>query len=222
MPTVAPSGAGDQPAVEKRDGGTVIKGGNVAANSPMSKTISEAELADDQGGPLGSKVIASDGAGTQYTDKHGIKDAIGTAVTDGVTQLGYQANAQEWVVQGGNVTTTLGGVAYTDLIGGAADIEGANPNRDSTYQLEKGVQYGVVDIDILAAPASGYQSWVTKSGNTGVPFDYVRPSGAGDVAASGSDGAANTTRSVPGELTYMFGGKLPTGVQYKAKDSYES
>jgi hypothetical protein len=36
------------------------------------------------------------------------------------------------------------------------------------------------------------------------------------------DDAATPTRSVPGELTYMFGAKMPLSTSYKAKNSYES
>jgi hypothetical protein len=223
MPTVAPTGNGDQAAVENRNAGTVIKGGNAAADSPLQNTIAVSELADDQGTPLGSKVIASDGAGTQYTDKHGIQDAVGNAGTDGVTQLGYAADSTEWVVLGGNVTQTLAGAAYTDLRGAAAEIEGANVLRDSTYQVEASRVLGIVDVDIQAVPSSGYNSWVTKSagpgGAGGTSQPMIKPSGAGDEQSV--DKAANTSRAVPGELTYMFGGKLPNTDNYKAQDAAE-
>ncbi len=220
MATVAPSGAGDQPAVENRNGGTVVHGGTPASDSPINNNLILSTLADDVGQSYGSKVIAQDGTGSQYTDKVGISGAVPGAITEGTTQLGYQANGTEWVVQGGNVTTTLGGVANTLLIGGAADVHGADPLRGSTTQSSGTHLYGTVDIDVLAAPASGYNSFVTKSGNTGVASDFVRPSGAGDEASA--DAAANTTRAIPGELTYMFGGKNPQSDDYKAQDSYES
>jgi hypothetical protein len=220
MPTVAPTGNGDQAAVENRNAGTIIKGGTPAADSPLQNVLTQADLADDFGQPFGSKVIASDGAGSEWTDKHGVKDAIGTAVTDGVTELGYQADGTEWVVQGGNVTRTLGGTAYTGLIGGAAEINGADPLRGSTYAKESERTLGVVDIDIQAPAASGYNSWITKDGNGGNANNMIRPSGVGDQQSL--DKAANTSRAVPGELTYMFGGKLPTTDNYKAQDSAES
>lgn len=47
-----------------------------------------------------------------------------------------------------------------------------------------------------------------------------RPSGAGDE--NSNDDEANTTRALPGELTYMFGGKLPKQDNYKARDQRES
>ena len=60
MPTVRPSGAGDEAVGtgEVRNGGTVIKGGSNAAGV-MTKNLSLASLADDDGASFGSKVIAS-------------------------------------------------------------------------------------------------------------------------------------------------------------------
>ena len=224
MPTVAPTGDGLQPVVEKRDGGTVIKGGGLTSESPMTKSFTEADLADDFGQAYGSKVIAkvaNDGDGESFTDRVGISGAVPGAIVEGVTQLGYQADGTEWVVQGGNVTQTLAGNSYTGLVGAAA---GPDNRRDHVNQLESTRLLGVVDVDVLARPASGYNSFVTKSdgpgGAGGTLQNYVRPSGAGDE--NSSDDAANTTRAVPGELTYMFGGKLPKNDNYKARDTRES
>lgn len=221
MPTVRPSGAGDEVvgAGEVRDGGSVIKGGTPASDSPMTKSFTLAELADDQGQPYGSKVIAKEGSaapGDAFTDRVGISGAVPVSMTGGVTQLGYQAGATEWVVQGGNVTRTLAGSAYTGLIGGAA---GPDPTRGATMQSSGTHTLGDVSVDILAPPASGYNSYVTKTGD-GVAVDYVRPSGAGDQASA--DSAANSSLAIPGELTYMFGGKLPQTDNYKARDSAET
>ena len=219
MSTVRPSGAGDEAVGngEVRDGGSIIKGGTPASDSPMTKSFSLAELADNQGEGNGSKVIAKVGTGSQYTDRVGISGAVAGAIVGGTTELGYKADATEWVVQGGNVTTTLGGNAYTGLIGGAA---GPDPTRGSVTQSSGTHLLGTVDVDVLAAPSSGINSFVTKSGNTGVASNFVRPSGAGDEPSA--DSAANGTRAIPGELTYMFGGKLAQTDNYKARDSAES
>lgn len=217
MPTVAPTGDGQQPAVQKIDGGTVIKGGNVASDSPMTNSLSLADIADDFGQEYGSRVIAKDGTGSQYTQRVGVSGAKVGGLVDGVTQLGYDANATEWVVQAGNVTTTLAGEAYTGLIGGAADIQGADPTRDSTNELETTRDVGQRDIDVLAVPSSGINSWVTITGG-GSEVQFVDTS---DGTSASNDKAANTTRAVPGQLTYMYGGKNPLQDDYKAKDAAE-
>lgn len=215
MATVAPSGAGDQPAVEKRNGGTVVHGGTFTDESPMTKNLSAAELADDQGDDYGSKVIAKVDGG-EYSDRVGISGVRAGAVVPGVTELGYDATATEWVMEAGNVTTTLGGVAYDGLIGAAA---GPDPTRDNIYQLETTRDYGEVDIDVYAMPSSGYNSWVTRTGG-GQLVQFIAPA-SGDGVSPSNDAAANTTLAVPGELTYMFGGLIPKNDVYKAKDSAE-
>lgn len=224
MPTVRPSGAGDEAVGngERRDGGTVIKGGGLSSESPMTKSFALSELADDLGQPYGSKVIAKDGTGSEFTDKVGISGVSVVGIVGGSTELGYKADETEWVLKGGNVTQTLAGSAYTGLIGGAA---GPDPTRDSTNELEGTRLYGQVDVDVLAAPASGYNSFVTKSagpgGAGGTSSSFIDPAVAGG-ATSSTDSAANATRAVPGELTYMQGGVIPKQDDYKAQDEAEA
>lgn len=220
MPIVRPSGAGDEALGngEIRDGGTVLKGGSNAAGV-FSKSLSLAEVADDQGQAFGSKVIAKHAGGSEvnfpFTDQAGTIKAQGGASqsgTAGTTELGYQADGTEWVVKGGNVTRTLGGSADLSLIGGAA---GPDPTRDSTYQLESTRDMGDIDLDIFAAPASGYKSNVTVTGG-GVEVKFVDTS---DGTSDSADKAANTTRAVPGQLVYRTGAALPKEDTYKSQEA---
>jgi len=215
MATVAPSGGGLHAAVEKRDGGTVLNGGTFTSESPMTKNLSLADVADDVGAGFGSKVIAKVDGGI-YSDRVGISGAVPGAVVGGTTELGYNASNSEWVVIGGNVTTTLGGTAYTGLIGGAS---GPNPTRDFVAELETTRDYGTVAVDVFAVPSSGWNGWVTKTGG-GTEVEFIDPAIAGGATAS-TDAAANTSRAVPGELVYMNGAKMPKQDNYKAKDSAE-
>lgn len=212
MPTVRPSGAGDEAVGngEVRDGGTVLKGGSNAAGV-MTKSLSLAEIADDQGQSFGSKVVANDGTGSKFTDKVG----VGKAQSGGT--IAYNADGTEWVVKGGNVTTTLGGVANTTLIGGAA---GPDPVRDNVAQLETTRDYGVLDLDVLAAPASGINSFRTITGG-GVEKNYINPAVAGG-ATNSNDSAANTTRAIPGEFVYRNGSANPIQDNFKSKEAPES
>jgi hypothetical protein len=221
MPIVRPSGAGDEVLgnAEVRNGGTILKGGSNAAGI-FTKSLSLAEVADDQGQAFGSKVIAKHAGGSEanfpFTDQAGTIKAQGGASqsgTAGQTELGYKADATEWVVKGGNVTRTLAGTADLSLIGGAA---GPDPTRDSTYQIESTRDMGDIDLDIFAAPASGYKSNVTVTGG-GVEVNFIRPSGAGDE--NSSDLAANTTRAVPGQLVYRTGAALPKEDTYKSQEA---
>ena len=91
------------------DGGTVVKGGNIASDSPMTNGLGLNTLADDFGTSFGSKVVAQADTG----DKAGVDKAVSGGT------LAYSAGATEWVIRGGNVSTTLGGVS-NDVLAGAA------------------------------------------------------------------------------------------------------
>jgi len=212
MPTVRPSGAGDEAVGngEVRDGGTVIRGGSNAAGV-MTNSLSLADIADDQGQSFGSKVVTNDGTGSEFTDRVGVEKAQSGG------SIAYNADATEWVVKGGNVTTTLGGVANSTLIGGAA---GPDPVRDNVAELETTRDYGVLDLDVLAAPASGINSFRTITGG-GVEKNYIDPAVAGG-ATNSNDSAANTTRAIPGEFVYRNGSANPIQDDFKSKEDPES
>ena len=213
MPTVRPSGAGDEAVGlgEVRDGGTVLRGGSNAAGV-MTKSLSLAEIADDQGQSFGSKVVVNAGSGDIYTDRAGVSQALVGQAGD----IARQASATEWVVKGGNVSTTLAGQANTTLIGGQA---GPDPVRDNIASLETTRDYGDVDIDVLAAPASGISSYRTITGG-GSEVNYINPAVAGG-ATNSADSAANTTRAIPGEFVYRDGSANPIQDDFKSKESPE-
>ena len=212
--TVATTGNGAAASVPANNGGTLLKGGAASSTSTFT-TIALSTLPNLQGSAIGSKVVSHTGNGSAETDRIGVSGAVPGGFAS-QTVLGYTASSTEWVVMGGNVTRTLAGTAYTGLIGGATDINGANPLRGSTMQSSGTRLLGTVAIDTYAVPATGISSYRTKSGNTGVASDFVRPSGAGDEASA--DVAANSTRAVPGKLTYIMGG-TPTTDNYSPQDA---
>ncbi len=220
MSTVRPSGAGDEAVGtgEKRDGGSIIKGGAVASNSPMTKSMSLADVADDFGGVIGSKVLANDGTGAATTDRVGVAKALAGGT------LAYNAGATKWVMQGGNVTSTLSGASNTALTSAAADSNGANATRDGISQTSSHRVVGsgaTTSIDPYKAPSTTINGYLTKGGDAGSSRNFIDPATAGGVTDS-ADSAANPTRAIPGELTYMFGGKNPENKDYKSKEAPES
>lgn len=210
MPTVRPSGAGDEAVGlgEVRDGGTVLKGGSNAAGV-MTNSLSLAEIADDLGQSYGSKVVSKGGA-AEY-------DRVGVDKAQSGGSLAYNADGTEWVMKGGNVSTTLGGVANTTLIGGAA---GPDPVRNNIAVLETTRDHGQRDVDVLAVPASGFNSWITITGGGSV-VNYIDPAVAGG-ATNSTDSAANTTRAIPGEFVYRDGSANPIQDNFKSKEAPES
>lgn len=223
MATVAPSGGGIHAAVENRNAGTVIHAGTPAADSPIQNVLSIATLADDFGASFGSRVIAKDGNLGSTTDSVGISGARAGAIVDGTTVLGYNANATEWVVRGGNVTSTLGGSANTVLVSAGRDWSGdlnddlTKVNRMQTSGVRLG-SYSSTSFDVLAAPSTQLVPGRTKGTGAGSWQSWVNP--ADGTVAVASEIAPS--RSVPGELTYHFGsGALPTNDNYKASNIAE-
>lgn len=212
--------------------GTVVHAGSPAADSPIKNNLSAATLADDQGTSHGSKVIANHGDGANTTDRAGVIQAQGGASqsgTAGVTEFGYNAGATEWVVQGGNVTRTLGGVANTLLIGGQRDYSG-DLNDDATEvartkiaDVQQGT-YATRGFNMLARPSTNINPNRSGSGtdgkgaSAGSAFTFTNP--ADGTAAVASEIAPS--RAVPGELVYRDGSAEPVQDDYKASDVAES
>ena len=208
----------------KNDAGTIVKGGTPASDSPIQNVKSEAQFADDRGEDFGSVVVLNSGTGGNTTDRVGVRKATGTGT------LGYIAGPTEWVMYGGNVTTTLGGAANTQLVGGARDYSG-QVNDDATAAAALTISdrrvgtYSSQGFNVLAAPSTNINPNRSGSGTDG------RGTGAGNESTyiDPVDGASTTvadikdTRGVPGELTYHFGAlAAPTTDEYKASDTLES
>jgi len=204
------------------NGGTVVKGGNPASDSPMTKNINLNEL--KTGSDYGSKVLANDGTGAATTDPDGVQKAK----SSGAGGLAYFPDAR---------------AGERNFILRAAGTEAAGKiNNDATNALNlagaenanvglRGVSdtYGIIatralgsasDVayDILAAPSTQRVPGRTKGTGAGNASTFVNP--ADGTAAVATEIFAS--RSVPGELTYHFGGLAkPTTDEYKAFDSNE-
>lgn len=197
----------------KNDGGTVVKGGNVASDSPMTNSLGVDTLADDFGTSFGSKVIAQADTG----DKAGVAKAVSGGT------LAYQASATEWVVRGGNVTSTLGGVASDVLVSPARDTGDLNDFR--TEALRTKISDRLVGskadeaFNMFARPSADIVPGRTKGSNAGTVSTMVNP--ADGTAAVATEIAPS--QAVPGELTYFFGElAVATTDEYKAKNVAES
>ena len=206
------------------DGGTVVRAGGKASDSPVTNALGLNTLADDQGTSFGSKVLTNDATAQ---DKVGISGAIQAGFTDGDSVV-FNAGATNWVMKGGNVTTSLNGVANTQLIGGAREIVTANGGSNDiatkvarTKITERQVgEYASRDINVMARPSTAINPVLENRGNNaGSEFTFVNP--ADGSAAERAEIAPSL--AVPGELTYFFGsGAKPSTDDYKAKNVFES
>ena len=205
------------------DGGTIVRAGNKASDSPVTNALGLNTLADDQGASFGSKVVANVGTGASTTDRVGVSGAIAANAADGAS-IAFNAGATNWVMRGGNVTTSLNGVANTQLIGGARDFLGDLNDVDTRVARTKisDVTQGSgvsEEFNIFARPSTEIVPGRTIGGGAGETLTFTNP-------ADGSAAVANEiapSGRVPGELTYHFGAlAAPTNDDYKAKDQFES
>lgn len=197
----------------KNDGGTVVKGGGVASDSPMTNSLGLNTLADDFGTSFGSKVVAQADTG----DKAGVAKAVSGGT------LAYQAGATDWVVRGGNVTSTLAGVANDVLVSPARDTGDLNDfaTEAARTKISDRLIGSKADeaFDIYARPSAAIVPGRTKGSNAGDASTMVNPADGTDAVAS----EIAPSQAVPGELTYFFGelAKATTD-EYKAKNVFES
>ena len=103
------------------DNGTIVKAGNVVTGGPAAD-LSLGSLADDFGTSFGSKIVAQADTG----DKAGVSKAVSAGT------LAFSASSTQWIMRGGNVTATIGGVANTTLAGGGRDYN----NKINTFSEE--------------------------------------------------------------------------------------
>lgn len=202
-------------ASAKNDAGTVVKGGTPASDSPIQNVLGLNTLADDRGEAFGSKVVANDGTGAVTTDRAGVQKAVSGGT------LAFSAGATQWVMQGGNVSTTIGGVANTSLIGGARDYAGDLNDfaTEAARVIIDTERVGASGYDVFAAPSSNIVPGRTRLAEAGDASVFVNPADGSAAVAS----EIAPSQAVPGELTYHFGALAePTTDEYKAKNVLES
>lgn len=202
------------------DGGTVVKGGNPASDSPMTKNVNLNEL--KTGSDYGSKVVANDGTGAATTDPDGVQKAK----SGGTGGLAYNPARGErnFILRAAG--TTGAGKINNDAsdalnIAGAENANVGLRGVSDTYGVIATRALGSasdVAYDILAVPSTSRVPGRTKGTGAGNASTFVNP--ADGTAAVATEIFAS--RAVPGELTYHFGGLgKPTTDEYKAMDSNE-
>jgi len=204
----------------KNDGGAVVKGGNPASDSPITKNLNLNEL--KTGSDYGSKVLANDGTGAATTDPHGVQKVK----SGGTGGLAYSPARGER-----NFIIRAAGSEGAGKINNDASTFLTSPGAENAHVGVRGVSpiHGVIatrllgsasDVayDVLAVPSTQRVPGRTKGTGAGNASTFVNP--ADGTAAVSTE--IFPTRAVPGELTYHFGGlAAPTTDEYKAKDSNE-
>ena len=198
------------------NGGTAIGIGNTGV-TPLSNDLAIMTIADDVGGVIGSVVAANDGTGAATTDRVG----VGKAVSGGT--LAFNPNARDkrddrsetWVMK--SVTTKLSDVANTALLGGTIG-DGTYDNIHGTIQASSGsFSNSAHSYNMLARPSTNITpNFTPQDGGE----SHTLQNTTDTTVAVASE--VFPTLSVPGELTYHFGGLgKPTTDAYKARNSGE-
>ena len=210
MSTTSAKGSGS----EVRDGGVVLAGGTLGSDSPMTKVLNTKDLAT--GTEYGSKVVANDGTGGRFSDQAGVTTSKGA----GTLAYNPPVGTNFLLLQAGDNAGKINGTTSTVLTVPGADYDGSP--RDMVHKVVKTRKYGsyaTASFNVLAPAGSGMVPGRAKGSVAGNAANFVQMDGS----TAATDDAATSTRSVPGELTYHFGGLAkPTSVDYKAKNSYES
>ena len=205
----------------KNDGGTVVKGGNPASDSPMTKNINLNDL--KTGNDSGSKVVAQSGSA-------GDKAGVQAANSGGSGGLAYQPSAlagdRNFIIRGAGTngdTNEINNDASSVLATAGSEYDGVgtrqvNPIAKVVDSRRIGA-YSDAAFNVLAVPSTAIVPGRTKGTGAGNDSNYVQ---AGDGSTAATDEAASPSRSVPGELTYHFGGLgKATTDEYKARDANE-
>ena len=207
----------------KNDGGTVVKGGTPASDSPMTNNLNLKDL--NTGTDSGSKVVAQSGTA-------GDKAGVQAANSGGTGGLAFFPDAtkgeRNFLIRGAGTTdgnNEINNDASSVLTIPASDGDGVAPQTliVTTRQLGEfanadGSTSTVRAFNVLARPSTAIVPGRTKGTDEGVESTFVNP--ADGSAAVKSE--IVPSRSVPGELTYHFGGLAkPTTDEYKARDAKE-
>lgn len=205
--TTAQSGGGSS----KNNGGTVVNGGNVPAGSPMTKVIGVNEL--NTGSTYGSQVKVDTNGGASNADPKGV-----TKVVSAGTFAYTPAKGTNFLIRAaGDNASKVNNTSSTVLsIPGGVSTKGSIHKSVSSRRLGS---YANTTFNVLAVPNGDLFPGRSKGTGSGSNSNFVR---ADDGTTAASDDAATPTRSVPGELTYMFGSIVPKQDDYKAKNARET
>lgn len=199
----------------KNNGGTIANAGNVSATGPVNNTLGLNQLYDGTV-KYGSQVVANDGTGGSTSDPWGVTKAYSAG-----TLAYYPTPSQRnFLLKGaGDSASKINNVSNSMLNVPGAEYAGVN--RSVIHKLVTTRKLGAhsdTTLNILARPSTSVVPGRTKGTGAGSSQSYVQIDGS----TAASDDAATPTRSVPGELTYMFGSVTPKNDTYKAKNAYES
>jgi hypothetical protein len=197
----------------KNNGGTLINAGTPASDSPITKVLGVNDINPAVDTGYGSKLVVNTATGNGTSDPHG----VGKALSSGTFAYTPPAGTEFLLRQGGSTNAgKINGTASTVLTSPSSVTPVTIHKLTSTRRIGL---YSNTVFNKLARPSTSVVPGRTRGTGAGNLSSFVQA--ADGTTTTGVDGGGSPTRSVPGELTYMFGGKLPKNDNYKAMDSHE-
>lgn len=192
------------------NGGTVLAAGTPAADSPVTQTLNVNEL--NTGSAYGSKVVVDTNGGASDADPKGVTKAKSSG-----TFAYTPAKGTNFLIRaaGSNASKVNNSASTVLSVPGGVSTRGNIHKIVDTRRLGA---YADAEFNVLATPNGDIVPGRTKGTGAGNDANFVQMDGS----SAATDDAASPTRSVPGELTYMFGSVIPKNDDYKAKNSRES
>jgi hypothetical protein len=204
------------------DGGTVVNGGNIGGDGDTAKFTKNLALTDvnGTGARTGSVIVAKSGgsATAPATTLETNPDGIQTALSAGTLAYFPSSDDRNFIVRGAG-STAAGKINNSATNGARLTMPAGDVNDHGRIPVSiiSTMSHGVRDIEVTALPNKDRHPEMTRTGG-GAPSAFRNP--ADDTAAVRSE--IDPSRAVPGELTYMFGGKNPKSDDYKSKEAAES
>jgi len=205
--TPAKSGGGSK----KNNGGTIVNAGNVPAGSPTTKVVGLNEVNGTKN-QYGTKVVVDTNGGAANADPHGVTKAVSSG-----TFAYAPAKGTNFLIRAAGDNASKVNNSASTLLNVPGGVKGIGVNKLLTTRRVGA--YADARFNVLAVPNGNIFPGRTKGTGYGNAVNYTSTTNG---SANGTDKAASSTRTVPGELTYMFGGKKALATNYKAKDSYEA
>ena len=197
------------------NGGTVAHGGNVAGVT-QSLDLNDINGAIDVAGRYGSKIIAKTGTGGSTTNPDGIQTSKGSG-----TLAYFPAQADgNWIIRtAGDTASKINNTATTRLHIPAAEGEFGKLEVPLPVIADRLLGSAAdVAYDTLAVPSTERVPGRTKGTGAGNALSFQNTEDTTVAVLS----EIQDTRAIPGELTYMFGGKVPKSDDYKSREVFES
>lgn len=200
MPTVRPSGAGNEPVGtgEVVNGGTIFHCGNPPSGGPVINSVPTSTSSNNN--PANTGILTNDGTGADTTDRVGISGCF--PLTSGT--VGYNPPSDQWIMRGGGVTTTLSNVPFSGFITPGTDWDGQI--HDNLNFTSGNTGYGSGNTFDAYATPNGTITPNWASGETaGSGYVYTSPSGEGGSGVYDSSSFRYTD-----SVTFTFGGIATT------------